>query len=774
MAQVSRSGSVASRLAPVLAAAVLTLSLPLAGSAQQEDPAADPRIPLIDLQLGRDHEAALVLVERRLAEDPEGSRAVGLDYLRAHLLLSLDRRPEALEAFATTMSVTPALSPYSRYRLAVEQEDLGHPEVAAGLVATLLRSRPPRDLVGLAVALLRRTVTAGGDCRLLQGLEAHRFRGSDRRELLFAVAGCRAREGAAQEAAALWIHLLEEKRDDPVARSTAERIVAVAPEKLEPRTHMLVGLAFYRHREFPDAVHHLARALVQVSSAKDISRREAYELRYALARSHFWDGRHGEAAAAFRTLANLTRTPELKAQALYQEGRSYELLGRTERAIEVFRETYQTDLTGGWSDSALIAGLRLHWLAGRRQEAFRSLEDLYRRRKLGTASRALVFLAASELVQSRSEGVASWLEKAARLRRVTPNELQYWQGRLEELRGRPEAAVESYLTALAEDPYHPFGVAARRRLESPPLATLASQRARQLASAAAASDLYRAWLFLEPGTPHHRRAEAALSEGLARNSAAVSFLRLELEPTAAWPLWRAEKTRPEEMLVALGLFDEGAAEILHHFPVTQPGLAFTGSVVLARSGETRRSLYIAEILSKRVPRGVPEPLLPIAFQQLLYPMSYGELILAEAGRRDVDPHLLTAIIREESRFDPRAFSAAAAQGLTQFIFSTAREIAKSFELGPIEPRDLERPEVSIALGAAYLSQLYVEFEGSLPEVVAAYNAGEPQAALWRRYCLSDETEEYLSKVAFRETRGYLTKVLRSREHYLELYPTPAE
>jgi soluble lytic murein transglycosylase len=90
-------------------------------------------------------------------------------------------------------------------------------------------------------------------------------------------------------------------------------------------------------------------------------------------------------------------------------------------------------------------------------------------------------------------------------------------------------------------------------------------------------------------------------------------------------------------------------------------------------------------------------------------------------------------------------------------------------LGPVSPQDLERPEIAVALAAAYLRELHDRFGGSLPDVVAAYNAGEPQAALWRRYCVSEEAEEYLSKISFHETRNYLTKVLTSRAHYAELY-----
>ena len=182
------------------------------------------------------------------------------------------------------------------------------------------------------------------------------------------------------------------------------------------------------------------------------------------------------------------------------------------------------------------------------------------------------------------------------------------------------------------------------------------------------------------------------------------------------------------MLLALGLFDEGSPMVLRYFPVAQPELAFTGSLVLARAGDTKRSLYIAEILSKRVPASLPVPLLPVAFRQLLFPATYHHLIRREAGRREIDPHLLAAIIREESRFDPQAFSAASARGLTQFVFPTAREVAARNELGSVTPRDLEEPEVAIALGAAYLSQLYDDLGGSVAEVVAAYNAASRAVA----------------------------------------------
>ncbi len=54
-------------------------------------------------------------------------------------------------------------------------------------------------------------------------------------------------------------------------------------------------------------------------------------------------------------------------------------------------------------------------------------------------------------------------------------------------------------------------------------------------------------------------------------------------------------------------------------------------------------------------------------------------------------------------------------------------------------------------------------------MLAAYNAGEAQAELWRSYCRSGEPEEYLAKIGFRETRAYVFRVLESRAQYADLY-----
>ncbi len=733
--------------------------------------AADPRIPLVERQVERNHQAALLAVEEALAADPENARRLGLDYLRGHLLLLLDRRQEALEAFATSMGATPELEAFSRFRLAREQDEAGHPEVAAGLVATLLGSNPPRGLVGPAVRLLERTIALGGDCRLLAGLNRLRFSRRDRRLLTLAAATCAARGGDRAATERLLLQLLEENRGDDVALSAAQRIADGSQVEQPARTHLLLGLAFYEHREFETAVQHLAQALVRMPSATDVTPREAFECRYALARSHFWQERFSVAAAAFGSLVNTTLNPTQRAQVLYQRARSLELDGAWPQASAAFDQAYRQDPSGRWADGALMSHLRLEQLAGNEAEALAALEALVARRKLGAASRGLLFLASTDLVQGRADRAEPWLSRARQLGRAPPEEIDYWRGRLEEGRGQRRSAVGLYIQAAQRDPHHPFGRAAMDRMRSESMAPYARGAAARLAGSEEPADLYASWLLLGDATSQGRRARHRLEQRLWADQQVIPYLRLAREPTADWPLWQASLRRPEEMLLALGIFEEGAPVVLRHFPVAEPGLAFTGSVVLAQSGETKRALYIAEIMGKRIPARVPSQLLPTAYRRLLFPFGYSYLILSESERFGVDPHLLAAIIREESRFDPRAFSGASARGLTQFVLPTARRVAESIGLDPISPHDLEKPEVAITLGAAYLRELMARLGGSVPQSIAGYNAGEPQAELWRRYCLSDEDVELLTKVAFRETRGYLTKVLTSREHYRELYPT---
>ena len=55
----------------------------------------------------------------------------------------------------------------------------------------------------------------------------------------------------------------------------------------------------------------------------------------------------------------------------------------------------------------------------------------------------------------------------------------------------------------------------------------------------------------------------------------------------------------------------------------------------------------------------------------MYPYEYRELVQKYAEKYNIDPLLVAAVIREESRFDPQAVSSAEAIGLMQIKYDTA-------------------------------------------------------------------------------------------------------
>ena len=745
---------------------------------------ADPRPALVKLQLAGRPREALAQAGRDLAQPPvpEGNgaedgtaplpRQLGLDYLRGHLLDLAGEPARASQAFAAAMSSTPALALHARYRMALDQERMGHPEVAAGLVASVVDGKPSPPLLTDAVRLLTRSIAHGGDCRLLHGLEPEKFPVRERRTLLLAEGDCALRSGTRELARNFYLKLLEESREDDPGRVAAERLSGLISEQERGRAPMLVGLAFQQHREFERALRHLRLALGGPPGGHGaLSETEAIEARYAQARSLFWQERYGQAATLFGELAERARAPSERARALYQQARCNELVGQWNVAATGFRRAFRSDIKGELAAPSLLAALRLDWRGGREEAATELYSILLTRREWREPTfRAALFLAASDVVRGRRDRAGRWLGQAVPESPEDRIELAYWRGRLAELDRNAPDAVAAYLEALRLDLWHPLSQTALRRLAAPALLPAARVQGRRLGTQQRdPAALYGAWLLLGSGDPAGLAARRQLRELLLKDRTAAPFLRLYQVPVESWPLWEKSLGKPEEMLLALGVWGEGATAVRAHFPPSEPALAYTGSLLLARGGDPERSILQAEALRQRLPTRVPLALLTRSFRHLLYPRPYQNAIVTQGRLRGVDPDLLAAIIREESRFDRDALSPAAARGLTQLTVPTARQVAAQIDVGKIDPEDLYRPEISAALGASYLGTLLKAFRGSDFMAVAAYNAGEPQARLWRSYCYSPEMEELFTKVGFRETRGYLRRVLTSRAHYAELY-----
>ncbi len=732
----------------------------------------DPRIELVRLQAADRLEEALDAVQRLRAIESDRKPA-GLDYLEGHLLAKLRRTQEAVDAFATVIGSDSPLREHARLRVAQLQEELGFPRVAAALATEVLSQAPSSSLRRPALELLARSIESGGDCRLLDRLGAVRFTTPEGREIELLRARCVLAAGAL-EAGALetarerLLALLTESTKDLVAFMAADLLYPlVDTESADPAT-LLLGQTYYYHRRFDRSIA-LLRLHVPVQSTPVRSQRD-FNTHFQWVRGLFWQEQFEQAAKGYGELAERSVSAQHKAQARYHQARSLELADHWRESVAAYVQAFDAQPLGSSAGSSLLGALRLHSRSHRDALAQQFYERLGTR--AGTRDErilAALFLASSSLSQNKVGGVGAWLEDAEG--RGPTVESLYWRGRLAELEGEPDQAISRYLEALEMDYFHPLSQNGLARLDTTELRTRAVEMGQALTRRS--DRLFSTWVLLGSQNDAGQEARAALESEWARKSRQPELVPVSSVTTEAWPLWQGTLANSEDLLLALGIWSESDDAARRWFPISKPNLAFTAATELQRASRTRDGLLIAESLAKGLPKGTPDPIVPAVFRKTLYPRAYQFLIEQAARHFKVDPLLLSAIIREESRFEPKAASNAAARGLTQFIIPTAERFALGIGFDDLTPNDLERPEVAVALGAAYLEELSERFDGRPEQMLAAYNAGEAQAEAWGRHCLSRDPAEYLTKVSFSETRAYVIKVLRSYAQYRDLYPEGA-
>merc|ERR1711991_409632 len=103
-----------------------------------------------------------------------------------------------------------------------------------------------------------------------------------------------------------------------------------------------------------------------------------------------------------------------------------------------------------------------------------------------------------------------------------------------------------------------------------------------------------------------------------------------------------------------------------------------------------------------------------------------------AGRKIPDQALILAVIRQESEFDSKANSYAGAKGMMQLMSYTAKIVAKQAKLPYSKSRLTSDPEYNINLGSHYIAGLILEYDGSYPFAIAAYNAGPKRVRYWKK------------------------------------------
>lgn len=152
-----------------------------------------------------------------------------------------------------------------------------------------------------------------------------------------------------------------------------------------------------------------------------------------------------------------------------------------------------------------------------------------------------------------------------------------------------------------------------------------------------------------------------------------------------------------------------------------------------------------------------------------FPLAFWNMVKQHAEERGIDPYFVVALIRQESLFDTRARSSAAALGLMQLLPSTAKRIAKQLGMSSPSPQTLFEPEVNLTLGTQYLKDLLQRYSNNWFKAIAAYNAGESAVDRWEKEIVTNDTEEFVERIPYSETRGYVKLVMRNHRIYKRLY-----
>ena len=76
------------------------------------------------------------------------------------------------------------------------------------------------------------------------------------------------------------------------------------------------------------------------------------------------------------------------------------------------------------------------------------------------------------------------------------------------------------------------------------------------------------------------------------------------------------------------------------------------------------------------------------------------------------------------------------------------------------------PEINIRMGPYYLSNLIKKFDNNIFLALAAYNGGPKNVQKWLVRFDGLEDDEFVENIPFKETHGYVKRVLRSYFYYM--------
>ncbi|NLG51895.1 MAG: tetratricopeptide repeat protein [Chloroflexi bacterium] len=315
-----------------------------------------------------------------------------------------------------------------------------------------------------------------------------------------------------------------------------------------------------------------------------------------------------------------------------------------------------------------------------------------------------------------------------------------WMGLAARATGDSAKAQEHWQQAQAASPWSYYGARARDLAAgvAPVLPTTHAAAPEEPAWTQADWDQIAAWM--ASWTPN---TTGALNESLLNRARALDTLGWHTEATATYrEVWNQAWSNA--------------------------GSVFRLARLMVESGHRWLAISCADrLISLGEQAGAAEP--PQALLRLSYPTLFSHLVNAECADRTLDPLLFLALVRQESRFDPRAVSYAGATGLTQVMPATGQEIAAKLGVAPFRVPLLTRPAISVRFGVFYFGWLIDYRDRDWVAALVGYNAGPGNLTKWTDGQPIADHDLFYETVLYGQAKSYVTSIYAQYRRYEDIY-----
>jgi soluble lytic murein transglycosylase len=798
-------------LAVLSAQSILTQSLQAQTLPAQEFQARAEKIRLA-LASGNSRTALDELISLKTT-DTRAFELNNYDYLLARLFEAAADRAAATSTYQSVVTRRSLLTQYALWHLAQIARSTGDLVQEREQLRQLLNTVPTSLLRDAATIRLAESFSESADYAavvatlrpLVEAKPGDAKKITLARRALTLSGEAYLRAGKRPEARELFIRLLtqipDNSRPDDFALAAARGLDAL--DKTEPATavseteHLQRAAVYQFNRDFEGAAAHYLAVVANAHSSG------APDALYQLGRGFYQRDRFDDALKFLRRVIDdySASSSARDAQALLAA--TYSRQKRTDEAVTAYKQFIDRFPAAPNPERPYLNIIDILRDAGRDEEAqswIKQIRAHFPNQIAGTL--ALFALAKIHLAQNSWSAALTDLEElrqapdlgGARIAGgTTAAEVAFLRAFVLGQLGRTQDAIDAYL-AIAEGRNEYYGYRADEGLralsQDPKLHSLVESKAQALTSEAKQQ--------LESGGNEaaRRAAQTALrlSTDTAARSQLLNLIRRTYAASAAYrfptfqllPLGRqqtihsppAPKGEPvpshqalADELFFLGLDDEAVPELAaaRIGSAGNPDLDYTTAIHSLRGDIPYPAVRFAEQTWKSIPSDYLVELAPRQMAEMLYPAPYRDSLLKHSGPRKLDPRLVLAIARQETRFQADAKSVAAARGLMQFISATSSDVARQLGRRDFQQDELYNPDTAIEFGAHYLSTLFQQFPNQPQAVAAAYNGGADNVARWVVRSHTQDPDRYVPEIGFAQSKDYVYRVLSNFWVYQKLY-----